>query len=138
MYHSSYIIYLWYNSSNVENTNSAICRIYKFNLFSIYVYMYCLLNNQFAFLSGATLSDNDVIILAPPTNISVTEGDTVSLPCVGSQGTPPTFTVGGVSQTSSQYSLDFVSIATTAAGDYVCQIGTTATTVSVSVTPLSE
>ena len=89
-------------------------------------------------LSGTSLGDNDVIVLAPPTSVSVTEGDTVSLPCVGSRGAVPVFSPTGAMQTSSQFSLDFSSITASASGMYTCQIGGTSASVTVNVAALSE
>ena len=93
------------------------------------------LNHSLLLLPGTSLGVSDVIILGPPTTISVTEGGAVSLPCVGSRGAP-TFTLSGLTQTSGQYSLDFASITTSAAGTYTCQVGATAATVTVNVSPV--
>ena len=87
-------------------------------------------------LLGTSLGDNDVIILAPPTTLLVTEGDIVSIPCVGSGGTAPTFTLGGAMQTSGPYSLDFASIATSDAGTYTCQVGETTANFTVNVSAM--
>ena len=87
-------------------------------------------------LLGTSLDDNDVIILAPPTTLSVTEGDTVSIPCVGSGGAAPSFTLDGAMQTSGPYSLDFASIALSDAGTYTCQIGETTANVTINVTAM--
>ena len=88
-------------------------------------------------LLETSLGDNDVIILAPPTTISVTEGDAVSLPCVGSVGATPTFTLdGGAVQsaaTTGPYSLDFASISVSDNGAYTCEIGNKTANVTVSV-----
>ena len=93
------------------------------------------LDHSLLLLPGTSLGVSDVIILGPPTTISVTEGGAVSLPCVGSRGAP-TFTLSGLTQTSGQYSLDFASITTSAAGTYTCQVGATAATVTVNVSPV--
>ena len=89
---------------------------------------------------GTSLGDDDVIILAPPPTLSVTEGDAVSLPCVGSGGTPPIFVVNGTGvqspAVSGPYSLDFASIALSDAGTYTCQIGSTNATVTLNVTAM--
>ena len=89
--------------------------------------------------SGTSLADSDVIVLAPPMSILVTEGDAVSLPCVGSRGTAPSFSLDGVAQTSSsRYSLDLNHITASDDGTYTCQIGVTTADVDVNVSTLSE
>lgn len=87
-----------------------------------------------------SLGDNDVIILAPPTTISVTEGDAVSLPCVGSGGTAPTFTLDGEAvqsaATTGPYSLDFASISVSDNGTYTCEIGEITANVTINITAM--
>lgn len=87
-------------------------------------------------LPGTSLGDGDVIILAPPTSISVTEGDAVSLPCVGSRGAAPNFALDGTVQMSGPYSLDFASISVSDNGTYTCQVGDTTANVAVTVTAM--
>ena len=83
---------------------------------------------------GTSLGDGDVIILAPPTSVSVTEGDAVSIPCVGSGEAAPAFMLDGAAvATSGPYSLDFASITLSDAGTYTCQIGGEMANVSVNV-----
>ena len=88
---------------------------------------------------GTSLGDDDVIILAPPTSVLVTEGDAVSLPCIGSRGTAPTFSLDGVApptSLSNPYSLDFASIDLSDNGTYTCQIGEATATVTINVTAM--
>lgn len=91
------------------------------------------------FLPGTSLGDSDVIILPPPISFSVIEGDSVSLPCVGSGGAAPNFTLDGAAvqsaaATSGLYSLDFASISASDSGIYTCQIGYTNASTVVDVT----
>ena len=86
------------------------------------------------FSSGTSLGNDDVIILAPPTFLSVTEGDTVSVPCVGSRGAFPTFSPDGALTTSTQYSLNFDPISASSASDYVCQVGDSTANFTIIVT----
>ena len=90
---------------------------------------------------GTSLGDDDVIILAPPTSVLVTEGDAVSLPCIGSRGTAPTFSLDGVAPPTSlsnpyTCSLDFASIDLSDNGTYTCQIGEATATVTINVTAM--
>lgn len=80
----------------------------------------------------------DNIILAPPTFISATEGNAVSVPCVGLRGTSPTFSSDGLLVNSSQYSLNFASIAAASAGNYTCQVEDSTTNFTVNVTVIGE
>ena len=95
------------------------------------MYMYACI-----FLPGTSLGDDDVIILAPPIILfSVIEGDTVSLPCVGSRRAAPNFLLNGMVQASGPYSLDFAPISVSDGGIYFCQVGATvAPGVNVTVT----
>ena len=103
-------------------------------MYDIYLYFPAII-----IIIGTSLGDNDVIILAPPTSVSVTEGDAVSLPCIGSRGTAPTFFLGGVAlptNLSGPYSLDFASIDLSDNGTYTCQIGEATATVTINVTAM--
>ena len=79
-----------------------------------------------------------VIILDPPYFLSVTEGDTVSVPCVSSGETLPSFSRDGMMLNSSQYSLSFVSISTSSAGNYACQVEDTIANFTINVSSIGE
>ena len=66
----------------------------------------------------------------------MTEGDAVSLPCVGSRGAAPSFSLAGEAlptNLSGPYSLDFPSVNFSDAGTYTCQVGDATATVTVNV-----
>ena len=66
----------------------------------------------------------------------MTEGDAVSLPCVGSSGAAPSFSLAGEAlptNLSGPYSLDFPSVSFSDAGNYTCQVGEATAIVTVNV-----
>ena len=87
------------------------------------------------FHSETAASDIDTIILAPPPSLSVSEGNSVLIPCVGS-AQQPGFTGGSPAATSgtpSSFGLMISSADREDSGTIVCQVGGASSEVNLTV-----
>ena len=89
----------------------------------------------------ATLAIEESIVLAPPSDLTVLEGNTLLVPCVLSGISLPSFSrvVSGVMETITTgvtwFGLEMRDVAITDSGVYTCTVGGVTSEVMVTVTP---
>ena len=91
---------------------------------------------SFFFFAGTSVGSENTIILPPPDQLTVTEGDPVTIPCVGSNQATPSFTTPA-GLVAGPFSFDIASITTSQGGEYRCQVELTMASVTVMVIPRS-
>ena len=97
---------------------------------------------KFTHLHAVTSSNEETMVLAPPSTVTVLEGNTLLLPCVSSGPSTPSFsriltesiTSESVSNGVSSNGLEIVGITTSDAGVYTCTVGSVSVMTMVTVT----